>query len=1024
MAGDPKLRLTSIEGTGYGATMVRWPLRLVRLLAVLCAIALSPAPNRGYADESIERELEYIRGLNELGFGDYASIVLESVRGKHDGDVVARAELTILIAQGKFDEAEALVAKRPDKNSQTTWAMRLQIADGHYAWSRPHEMRKGYDAFIKAFSQKVPDNMREFVLNYSYRYTQMLISLGQDKRAVAAMKTLLKSGPPKETKRQFQIELAEILMRTGESTTGDARKKLFAEAMELCEDVQWGGRDLWFGRSAVMIAHMRLVEGNREGARKIIIGYMDDLKAIHQSLVDYAKEQGDDYVLSLTPIAECRYLLGKLHLEDAMDAFAAAEEAENAREARQLDAKAEAHLIGKLISGKRRDKNAALYHLYNVFVKYPTTVWSAKSGQAANRIIDILKERGREISIEKIDMTEVIRAQFKEAKAKLAQQDFKNAAEAYLSTLALFPDSPVSVESLAGLAECYIELQDELYVEMVLEYLADRFATNPDLAEKAGDAVARTARTYARLDFKQRADEVNAFFFSRFTSHPNVPRVVFRLGEDQFRIKIYDAALPFYERVRDEHQKSSVYLDAMQRIAFCYAGLDRKKEAIAAFKDYIALLDNQPPRQARVTSMFKLAELYREAGAINSAYNQYAAIVKLMKGSRQKYENTPDEREANQKILEGSMFWRARMISLRTKAPKKIPEGKPATDAYWQQYYKLLAIKYYKEMVDAYPTSHIAPAALGQIGTLYTLVKKPGGAREALDRLQKDYPDTTEAKNALFILAKNLLELKQKKEAVATFKQMFTGEKGRYSASQITEAGQYLYGVHDYETAQQAFARALELTEDKRMTERLLLWTGKTLRAKEDYQGAIDAIEKMLALSPKSAYTVEAAFILARSYAEVAQAADADAEKTKNFEKSMKAIKRIFQYTNASDKETRSRADIELADVQVLRGQTREALGSYMRIWLLRSSRDPLERPFKEEAFSKAVPMMLEAKRWIDVKDTCEEYLAEFPAGKHATKARQWLGQAVINVDDVDQDEEEQVQEEPVEEASAATPGE
>ena len=53
------------------------------------------------------------------------------------------------------------------------------------------------------------------------------------------------------------------------------------------------------------------------------------------------------------------------------------------------------------------------------------------------------------------------------------------------------------------------------------------------LAEKAGDAVARTARTYARLDFKQRADEVNAFFFSRFPSHPNVPRVVFRLGEDQ-----------------------------------------------------------------------------------------------------------------------------------------------------------------------------------------------------------------------------------------------------------------------------------------------------------------------------------------------------------------------------------------------------------------------------------------------------------------------------------------------------------
>ncbi len=1019
MAAAITLILTSGNGTGYAATMARLTLNCVRNVAVFCVAGFLMAPTAGYGDASIERELEYIRGLNELGFGDYASIVLESVRGKHDGDVVARAELTILISQGKFDEANALVAKRPNKNSQSTWAMRLQIADGHYAWSRPHEMVRVYDTFIESFSKAVPENMREFVLNASYRYAQMLVALGQDKRAVAAMKTLLLSGPPKEVQRQIQIEMADLLVRMGEAAKGAERKALFARADEICKDIQWGGQDLWFGRSAVMMAHMRVVEGDRDGARKIIVGYLPMLKAIHQSLVAFAQEQGDDHVLSLTPVAECRYLLGKLHYEDAMDAFAAAEEEEDAQTARRLETKGEVHLIGKLITGTRRDKNAALYHLYNVFVKYPTTIWSAKSGQTANRIIDLLKERGREIKIEKIDMTEVIRAQFKEARAKLAQQDFKTAAEAYLATLALFPDSPVSVNSLADLAECYVELQDELYVELVIEYLADRFSTNPELSEKAGDAVARIARTYARLDYKQRADEVNAFFFSRFKSHPNVPRVVFRLGEDQFRNKVYDAALPYYERVRDEHAKSSVYLDALQRIAYCYSGLEQTKAAITAFKSYIELLDKQPPRQARITSMFKLAELYRGAGALNSAYNQYAGISKLLASSRQKYEASPDERAANQKILEGSMFWRARMVSLRTKAPKKIPKGVPG-DRDWPRYYKLVAIKYYKEFVDAYPKSEIAPAALGQVGTLYTLLNKPVGAREALDRLQRDYPDTKEAKNALFILAKNLLELNQKKEAVAAFKQMFAGEKGRYSAGQIMEAGQYLFGVKDYETAQQAFERAIDLTEDARMTERLLLWIGKTLRAKEDYKGAIAAIEKMLALSPKSAYTVAAAFILARSFAEVAKDAGSDAEKKMNFDKSTKAIMRIFKYTKPSNKEVRARADLELADVQVLRGQTREALGSYMRIWLLRSSSNPQERPFKEAAFSKAVPMMLETERWLDAKDTCEEYLTEFAAGKYAAEARKWLGQASINITGGDEQEpDDEDEDEPVGAAAA-----
>ena len=281
--------------------------------------------------QDVEAELAYISGLNELGFPDYAETVLDRIRQKFPRDAVDRAELKVMINQNKLDEALKLIESRPDKESETTWKMWFELAEGYYAWGKAKKFEEIYDRFVKKYSGGAPENLRDFVVNYSYRYSQLLVMTGQRVKSVQALRTMLKAKPPDHVARQISIELAELLMSLAEEAKMADRKKLFEEAEEIAKKVQWGGQDVWFGRSVVVMAHMRMIEGDRAGARKLILDYLPILKGIHDSIKEEVEASGDASLLRLTPIAQCRFLLGRLHHEEALDLYAKADEAEDAR---------------------------------------------------------------------------------------------------------------------------------------------------------------------------------------------------------------------------------------------------------------------------------------------------------------------------------------------------------------------------------------------------------------------------------------------------------------------------------------------------------------------------------------------------------------------------------------------------------------------------------------------------------------------------------------------------------------------
>lgn len=1009
--------------------MTRSLYAFVRRRVVLCCLSLSCAfaASVACAQDDVELELQYIAGLNEIGFPDYAERLLDDIRTRHPPEIVQRAEIKILGAQGKLDEAKAIIDSRPDANSPDTWRMRLELAELYYAWSQPEKFFAIYDQFVERFGANPPAGMDEFVVENVYRYAQFLLIMGRDDKAATALRTVYKAAAhdfselrdqplPQDAeeaaaaqarlenaegvKKQMAIELAELLVKIGESDPA-RRKAAFDEAEKLAKEVQWGVVDIWFGRSVVVLAHIRVVQGDREGARKLITDYMQELQMIHAAIKDEAERTENNELLRLTPLAQCRYILGMMFHEEAKDKLRESDEASDPRQAQALRQEGLDLLIGKVVqrgNQRGRDPNAALQHLYNVFVQYPTTQWAVDAGKRSNAIIDRLSELGVEVKLGKVDMTEVVATQFREARATFQQNNFEAAIEKYLDVLNLFPEYDVSVDALGELAQSYAELERHREARMVIEYLADRFTADEQAMLKAGDTVARLAGAYARLDMDEQRDAVNTFFYARFQNHPQVHVSIFRRGEDYFQDKMYDKALDYFLRLVETEPPPSNYLDALYRAALCYSEMEDFANSLRLFDRYVDVVKEEGVRQSMIDVLFRMAEIYRKSGRNDIASARYHQIVKLLTGEeRGKYEVSAAEREKNQKILEGAMFYRANSTSRRTEPPSRIREGLPTDAEYWQKQYKRLAVKYYEEYIERLPESEFVPDVLAQLAALYVTLEELDQAEAMLTRLQRDFRGTEQALRSLFSYADTLLDLGREREAYKVFKQMFEGDI-EYPPSQVMEAGKALYGAGEYQIALDAFTSVLSRSDDARLNERCLLWKGKTERQLKQFAACAATIESLFQKHPRTAYTIDAAFTLAAAHAALGGKAPDQAARDDHFNKAYKAINKVYKYaTGPEQREPRARADIELANIQQLEGAEDKALASYMRAWMLLKPDDPAHRKYKEIAYSKAMPLVAKLERWDEVLMASTRYLELYPRGPHAREAERWLTEARIH---------------------------
>lgn len=312
------------------ATLYMW-----RYVFVYAALLLA-FPNLVISQESnsnpqLERELAFASGLiRKLSLPDLAEKVMDQMDlaypDSKDRTKVVRAEA--LIARRRFKQAEALVLDMPKDNPKAQ-AIMLALADGYFQVGEQDKTRGLYVEFFNRFTNAVPTDpdLKRFYKESAYKFGQML-SLANDPLGAARMYDkvipLMEAGD-RDQLRQAKMEQAELLLRGARHITNSVeRAALIKKARANCDEVVWGGVDLWFGRSVTAIAQADLLEGFDEKASQLLEKNMRILKKTDEKLAETG-------MISESPFAGARSLLGTI-FKDRADVLT------NAREVREAEA--------------------------------------------------------------------------------------------------------------------------------------------------------------------------------------------------------------------------------------------------------------------------------------------------------------------------------------------------------------------------------------------------------------------------------------------------------------------------------------------------------------------------------------------------------------------------------------------------------------------------------------------------------------------------------------------------------------
>lgn len=895
-------------------------------------------------ETAVDRELRFASGLVDLGLPHYAEKILEIVLS-HNPDARARAgavRIKIFTAGGKFDKAEELIKALPPDAAETL-VMTLTLGDKYYEWGKMKEARAIYDGFFKRFPQGPSSDLTKFYMESAYKYAQMLTYMGDQKAALQAYEYVLLAKPEKDIQRRLQIEMAEMAIKLGQKATGPEQAAYFKRVRDLCASVQWGGHDLWFGRSVVLLSHLDLLQGNREAAQKTINEFLPMLQDVDAAIKE------SNLPMKLSPMAECRYMLGVSYQEEGQEL---------------LDAGKGPEAIEKF--------KQALNHLYNVFVKYPTSGWAPEAGQRADQLKNMLVARGHKVRMPAVDMRPIIDAQLKEAKLLFRQQDWEGSAEKYVKVLNLFPEQDGSPTALGELVQCYVYMKNPAYARAVLGYLAERFGRNERLRDEAGNAVIGVAEGCESINDQEMATRAYDLYFASFPGHARAPSLLFRFGEAKFREENYDLAMGYFQQIVTNYARSSVYVSALSRVAYSYALMKDYTNAAAGFGRYVA---EAQPGPALLDGIFRLGDANQQMGRYVAAINEYAKIVQMLAADERKYAPMAEDRDRNRAVLEKAMFWKAYCYAKLHEPPDKL------------QAFRDKAIADYDAFLKAFPKAERAAFALSRMGILLQVSGRSDEATAVFDRLSHEYPSSDEAKDVVFMRGMGLIELGQMDKATAVFEQMFANKKA-FTAAQFLRVGKIMAEARQPAGAIRFFQEARGQSAQRDVWEPATLAIGQAYAAQTNLAEAARVIEELLAKYPNTGYMIDAGFVLCQAYIAMAQAAPDPANRSAHLESATRAVKKVRAYSK--DVEIRSRSDIQIAEIEQLNGNMEGAVASYTRLLLLADANNAKVRPYIEMAFERSIPILQAMQRHRDIVDNCGLYLDTFPRGRLANQARVW----------------------------------
>lgn len=1048
---------------------------LAALLALPCAAPAQGVQALVRANPELGLELHYVDALNKAGLPEYAEMAIRDIEVRFPEARVAvkiqKLEQQLML--GKFDEAKKIVAAEPNQDSAEVWGMKLTMADYLYAYGKYPEALGIYKSLVDKYGSKPDPKLGDMYPNSVYKYAQMLCMLGKERDAIPVYAKLPDiEGIQPDTKRMFTFEYAQLLVKVAESGSGPADAGMLTTAQNTINKLMWQ-QDIWFGRAVALMAHIRMAQGNVDGAKSLVDDYMEQLVDMDDQLRQFSEDEGQDY-MGMSPLAECRYLLGTMFMDEAQKRLKTAKPRSPAE-----DAAAELLL-------------EAMEHFVNVYVQYPSFSWAGEAMVRSEECADILDSLGFDVqnSITPKQRHDVAVKQFQNAGVLYNQNQFAEAMKAYQNVLASFPDEiPSSLIGLENIAKASIELSEtdtaaaeylELYSGAVLGHIAEHFARFPKKGMvRAGNTLRTLSQFYAAHGKADLAREAMSLYFRLYPNHPQAAGSVMSeaLKRYQAQPPDLDGAIEYFGIMVDKYAKHPNSFAAQRYLAECYKQKGDYEAEYAVRTNYLArVMKKDKPGNDLVGARYSLANMMRDKAVAelreasfaqieaakpvageteeeaearkekarkdllaagkkiqNLVNKQIKPIIDLLSDPKErvKYEATPREKEFNDTVLEHCYFDRAFCLASLHEPKSQEPE------------FKRQAIESYEKIIEIYEkagddpdkakqAASVLPRVLLQLGTLYTTLKAEDEAEQEANtqkasdyfaRLSKEFGSSEEARNALFLQGKSLIDLGYTTQGIAKFKEMFASPGGKYTASQLNTAAQELLDARAYNEADQGFKAALAAAPEgdagRVLRAQIAMGQIRILMARKEWKPAADALAKFVAENPRSSQLVAANEMLAEASVNAAESESDDKARSLLYQQTVKAINALVPYKQGEAEkfdlklrrgavmDTQAQVEIKFKGEAAAAQFLSRASEHYQKMILSRRTdiADPAYVALQEELLYRAPAALARLKTYsdgtsvyADVAHQCKEYLKEFPKGKHAQDVRTLLNEANVVV--------------------------
>ncbi len=896
------------------------------------------------ADPLLKEELAYVSALIDARLPDFAEGVIAEAKKKWPaaGPKLKVLELQGALSMGQFEVVQKVVDSLKGKKESESeyWALRLSMADAYYSRTMMPECRKIYQEFFNTV-KKPSDDLLDFYVDSGFKWAQICVREQHEDEAVAMFAGILALGEGRlgvEKWCTLAMEAVELMLRIADDIPADPKDKqakkrsdYLARSEKLVDALLWKNElIIVFGKAIAMKAHIVMLRGNPSKAQNLVNDYMPQLSEIHESLVKQDPQGRLGYVRA-SPMPECRYLLAKL-LWNAVKAEA---KKPNPNE----DVIKDSLFGARPSSGARRNGLGAFNHAINVFAKYPESSWASDAGDLTEEIAAFVKTRyNKEI---KTNITDEQRAKVTQMKYGGAydlyrNQDYAKAVEEYNKILEKAPEGKDAVEARGIVAECYIKMRQDAKkgskewndhsksAKEAEDFLATQYKGKDDkLIRAAGDCVLRLAAKENDSGETDRARELYDAYFANYPTHFNVSKIAFLLARKAYDSEDWETAVKYCSIIEKGYPKSVQYEDALQYMATCYGKIgdeEKQKEYLRKFAGVTKRISARTGAQLNLAQMQQKSgfELYTKALAetndVAMAEKLYKDGYRFLAGAIKDFRATGNElekvlkdgansiskedyeqytlRHAQSLFLEGSCWERM------TWPASKIPV------------FRGQAVKAYEKYLKAYSKGRFAPQALLKIATIYTAEKNMAESQKAFARLQKEFPDSDEAKNSMPRLASTLMEMGMKSEGVAVYRKMLETTDGKYSAGQFLLAGDALRGAEEWSVAEEAYAKAMELAKPLKNADvyvsAALIGQAKVLYGRKYYADAQTRLDEFIEKYGNTVRVLEAYDMLIDVAAEEGSREKDNALRMKSFNTAVRAIKKLRSYREVPLKQLES----------------------------------------------------------------------------------------------------------------------